>query len=206
LDVFQTWITVGYPDLIENPKLLKHLSEVMRMLHTLASENSLRKGISALEEILVSTRTLPFPPGLFSSLSYSFSFLQKRGNQPFLTGPSPTSLKPKVMRSDRSFLDFHPLEIARQLSMIEYDMLKAVPLTEYRNKRFATPEKSPNLAIVVDRFNKVCSWVAEEILSTANIKKRIVVLGRFIEVADVSIFLLRSHPSPPAFLPFLTSF
>lgn len=160
LDVLQTWITIGYPDLADNPKLLKHVGDCLRSLHLMANDPSLKKGINALEEIL------------------------KRGNQPTVLGTAPPSLKPKVMRSDRSFLDFHPLEIARQMTIIEYDMLKLVGLNEYRNKRFASPEKSPNLAALVDRFNKVSCWVADEILSTGNIKKRVVVLTRFIEVAD----------------------
>ncbi|KAL6078720.1 Son of sevenless 1 [Balamuthia mandrillaris] len=97
---------------------------------------------------------------------------------------APASLVP--MRVNGGFLDFHPLEVARQLTIIDFEIFRSIKRDEYFRKAWSKNDYglAPNVIRWIDRFNQVCYWVATEIIMTPNPKQRSTVLQRFIEVAE----------------------
>lgn len=85
-----------------------------------------------------------------------------------------------------SLLQIHPRELARQITLVDYDLYRRVLVVELiRNawcKTEQAHETAPNVLKIIDRFNKMCYWVATKIVSTANLKKRVAVVTRFIQL------------------------
>ncbi|ELR25666.1 RasGEF domain containing protein [Acanthamoeba castellanii str. Neff] len=90
---------------------------------------------------------------------------------------------PINMQSDRMmFLDLHPLEVARQMTLVEFNLYKKIQACELHHSAW-TKGRAPNVQAITERFNKVCFWVATEIITTEDHATRIEVLSRFIQVA-----------------------
>jgi son of sevenless-like protein len=98
--------------------------------------------------------------------------------------------------------DDHAEEIARQLTIIEYNLYKTIKPWEFFNQSWTKKDKeilSPNILNMIKRFNKVCiqvfqfvtcvfqvsNWVATEIVKGENLKARVGVLAKFVEIAEV---------------------
>lgn len=100
---------------------------------------------------------------------------------PQLKGESLSSV-PKL-----SLLDFHSEELARQLTLIEFNLYKNMKPWEFFNQAWSKSSKeidSPNVLKMIKRFNVVSLWVSTEIVKTENLKDRIGVLCKFLELAD----------------------
>jgi len=111
--------------------------------------------------------------------------------QPY-TGVGPKSIVPKELHSPSlSILDYHPLEVARQMTLIDHHLFVNIPPTELLHKSFEKPETSPNIHKIFDRFNKVTAWIATEITMEANLKQRVKLVSHFILIA-VKLLSLRN--------------
>eukprot|EP01112_Ceratiomyxa_fruticulosa_P013389 TRINITY_DN3766_c0_g1_i1.p1 TRINITY_DN3766_c0_g1~~TRINITY_DN3766_c0_g1_i1.p1 ORF type:complete len:758 (-),score=183.46 TRINITY_DN3766_c0_g1_i1:149-2422(-) len=101
----------------------------------------------------------------------------------------------------RSFLSYHPLDIAKQMTLIEYSLFKAIEPFEFHHKRWlntneqliannkrATQNLSQNTSPHISEFlkwsTKMQEWIATETVTTPNPKNRVTVLKRFIQVAE----------------------
>jgi len=88
--------------------------------------------------------------------------------------------------STRSFMDFHPYDVAQHLTMIEFRMFVAIELSELSHKAWSQPNRSQiasNVTSMIDRSNQVSFWVASQLVRTPNQHERIAVLKRFITIA-----------------------
>eukprot|EP01135_Chromosphaera_perkinsii_P004800 Nk52_evm31s296 gene=Nk52_evmTU31s296 len=105
-----------------------------------------------------------------------------------------TVMASKSMTADEKkmrFLDMDPTDVAYQLALIDQAMFKAIKPHEFVVELCypSPPEGSKwqrarsNLGNYVEWFNKVSYWVATEICLTADLKKRISVIERFIKIA-----------------------
>lgn len=83
-------------------------------------------------------------------------------------------------------LKWHPEEIARQLTLLEYELYRRVQLPELMNQnwtRAAAHELSPNLTTLIAHFNRISQWVQTTILRHIDAKLRARIVTHFIEVA-----------------------
>jgi hypothetical protein len=67
-----------------------------------------------------------------------------------------------------SWLDYHPTEIARQMTLIEYDMYKNIKVFEFLGNGWARKDKekrAPNILAMTRRFNNVSAWIQTQIWS-----------------------------------------
>jgi len=58
-----------------------------------------------------------------------------------------------------SLMDIHPIELARQLTIIEYDLWAKIKPWEYLGKNWSRDdkeEKAPHIVSMIKRFNDVC--------------------------------------------------
>eukprot|EP01130_Rhizamoeba_saxonica_P003254 TRINITY_DN1390_c0_g1_i1.p1 TRINITY_DN1390_c0_g1~~TRINITY_DN1390_c0_g1_i1.p1 ORF type:complete len:956 (-),score=231.94 TRINITY_DN1390_c0_g1_i1:343-3210(-) len=96
---------------------------------------------------------------------------------------------PKVLCKDRSapLLEQNAEEIARQITMIEWEIWNDIKPWECLGLAWTSKDKedkSPNILRMIERFNYVSGWVATVICTTENLKKRIKVTQKFVQIAE----------------------
>ena len=106
-------------------------------------------------------------------------------------------------------LDIDPLEMARQLTLMEAKLYKRIRPTEclQRSREQRVGKNNDNIAAIIQLSNRVCitfygtdrvlihlrqiaNWVAESVLSRDDSRKRAAIVKHFISVADVSLLEL----------------
>ncbi|OGM45902.1 cell division control protein Cdc25 [Aspergillus bombycis] len=103
--------------------------------------------------------------------------------------PAPSPIIPKNMKKLK-FLDIDPTEFARQLTIIESRLYSKIRPIECLNKTWQKkvgpdePEPATNVKALILHSNQLTNWVAEMILSQSDVKKRVVVIKHFVNVAD----------------------
>ena len=112
--------------------------------------------------------------------------------------PMPPPIVPKNLKKIK-FPDIDATEFARQLTLIEAALYTKVKATECLYKMWQTkltpddPEPTPNIKALILHSNRLTNWVAEMILTQNDVKKRALVIKRFIAIADVGSLI--SHLS-----------
>ena len=107
------------------------------------------------------------------------------------TQPLPPII-PKNMKKMK-FLDIDVTEFARQLTILESKLYGKIKPSECLNKTWQkklVPDESdpaPNVKAVILHSNQLTNWVAEMILAHADVKRRVIVIKQFVNIADVSI-------------------
>lgn len=107
------------------------------------------------------------------------------------TASTPTPIIPKNIKKLK-FLDIDALEFARQLTIIESRLYCKIKPTECLNKtwqkKLAPGEADPalNVKALILHSNQLTNWVAQMILTQADVKRRVIVIKHFVSVADVS--------------------
>ncbi|KAL1304191.1 hypothetical protein AAFC00_000614 [Neodothiora populina] len=105
------------------------------------------------------------------------------------TASTPTPIIPKNIKKLK-FLDIDALEFARQLTIIESRLYCKIKPTECLNKtwqkKLAPGEADPasNVKALILHSNQLTNWVAQMILTQADVKRRVIVIKHFVSVAD----------------------
>jgi len=100
------------------------------------------------------------------------------------TEPPPPPLLPKGGCSD--LLDVEPLEVARQLTLIESHLFKQIQPKECLDQAWNKTHlkrNAPNILNLIERFNQMARWISSEIVNEPKLRLRAKLLRRFIEVA-----------------------
>jgi son of sevenless len=128
------------------------------------------------------------------------------------TAPPPPPIFPKANRKLK-LLDIEPLELARQLTLLESQLYQKIrPMECLQRAREQKSENMDNIAFVIQTSNRVrinalsddrmlnipllqiADWVAESVLSKDDSRRRAATVKHLISVADVSETHLY-HPS-----------
>lgn len=102
----------------------------------------------------------------------------------------PASILPKNMKRLR-FLDIDPLELARQLTVMDFKLYSRIKPVECLDKNWGKGDSehiAANVKASIEYSNQVTSWVTDSILSKEEVKKRAGVLKHWIYVAEVYIY------------------
>jgi hypothetical protein len=113
----------------------------------------------------------------------------------------PKSLLPK--RKDDvalSFLDFEPMEIARQLTLIHYDMFAQIrnPHLILATKEDKDPENPVN--IISTFSDRITRWCITEVVSADTVKRRALVLQNMIKLCHKLVDMRNYHGAMDIFL------
>jgi hypothetical protein len=84
------------------------------------------------------------------------------------------------------FMNMNHQELAAQLTVIEYTMLRSVHMNEFRNQAWNKSEKetkAANIHALISHFNKMSFWVATEIVTSDQIKEQVKRITKFIKLA-----------------------
>lgn len=105
-----------------------------------------------------------------------------------ISGKAPLPLVSKNLKPGNiKLLDLEPLEIARQLTLMESKLYNQIQPSECLNKSWSDPKlshNSENIRRLIERANQLTAWVVESILKEENISVRCKVLKHFISVAE----------------------
>jgi son of sevenless-like protein len=110
---------------------------------------------------------------------------------PTLNAQTPQPILPKHMKKLK-FLDIDATEFARQLTTIESRLYGKIRPTECLNKTWqkklapGEPDPAANVKALILHSNQLTNWVAQMILTQQDVKRRVIVIKHFVNVADVS--------------------
>ena len=153
-------------------------------------------------------KTLKFSNGQLESL------IQKRRNaldnggglkKMILTLPDPP--EPILPRNRKRYklLDIDTLEMARQLTIMDFKLYSAIRPIECLDKAWSSQEDdqaADNIRASIEYCNQVTSWVSDAILSQNDIKKRSVLIKYWVQVAEVIISMIYRSKITPLMLIF----
>ncbi|KAF1837805.1 ras GEF [Decorospora gaudefroyi] len=108
---------------------------------------------------------------------------------PTLSAQTPQPILPKHMKKLK-FLDIDATEFARQLTIIESRLYGKIRPTECLNKTWqkkllpGEPDPAANIKALILHSNQLTNWVAQMILTQQDVKRRVIVIKHFVNVAD----------------------
>ncbi|KAK1093927.1 cell division cycle-related protein [Friedmanniomyces endolithicus] len=106
-----------------------------------------------------------------------------------LNSQAPPPIIPKNMKKLK-FLDIDALEFARQLTIIESKLYGKIRPTECLSKTWqkkilpGEPDPAENVKALILHSNQLTNWVAQMILTQADVKRRVVVIKHFVSIAE----------------------
>ncbi|KAI4628443.1 hypothetical protein J4E83_002993 [Alternaria metachromatica] len=106
-----------------------------------------------------------------------------------LSAQTPQPILPKHMKKLK-FLDIDATEFARQLTIIESRLYGKIRPTECLNKTWqkklapGEPDPAANVKALILHSNQLTNWVAQMILTQQDVKRRVIVIKHFVNVAD----------------------
>ncbi|KAI9258259.1 ras guanine nucleotide exchange factor domain-containing protein [Sporodiniella umbellata] len=97
----------------------------------------------------------------------------------------PEPIYPKNRKQVR-LLEIDTLEIARQLTIMDFKLYSAIRPIECLNKAWSKEEDTVavNIRASIEYCNQITSWVSDVILSQQDIKKRSIVIKYWVQVAE----------------------
>lgn len=157
-----------------------------------ASEQLLRRVYSFAKDSIATTST-PGSAPLMTAVEQLLKGQDTNAKKliPTLNTVVPTPIIPKNMKKLK-FLDIDATEFARQLTIVESKLYGKIKPTECLNKTWQKkvspeePDPAYNVKQLILHSNQLTNWVAEMILTQADVRKRVVVIKHFVAVADVS--------------------
>ncbi|KAL6050429.1 RasGEF domain containing protein [Balamuthia mandrillaris] len=101
---------------------------------------------------------------------------------------APRPMLPKNFQArERFLLDWHPTEIARQITLIEFDLFQRIQPKEFLNQSWnkqGREDKAPGICALIDRFNEMSMLMATSILLLEELDDRRAMLKKWILVAE----------------------
>lgn len=172
LNVCRHWVEHHFYDFERDTQLLCRLEEFIGMVRGKA----MRKWVESITKIIQRKK-------------------QAQANGPshnitFESSPPPIEwhiCKPGQI-DQFDLMTLHPIEIARQLTLLESDFYRAVQPSELVGSVWTKEDKelnSPNLLRMIRHTTNLTLWFEKCILETDNLEERVAVVSRIIEILQV---------------------
>ncbi|KAF9330033.1 hypothetical protein BG006_006966 [Podila minutissima] len=105
-----------------------------------------------------------------------------------LSTQAPQPITPRNLKRIR-FMDLDPLELARQLTILETNIYNQVRPVECLGKAWTSSDpvvaaKAVNIKKIIETSNSYANWINEIVLSEPDIKKRAAILKHLVAVAE----------------------
>ncbi|KAL9647807.1 hypothetical protein ABK040_001333 [Willaertia magna] len=155
------------------------------------NDNELVEKVKKLSSIMERTQGKHFSTQILNSLKRQQSLDVARNEIAFVKIEKPIEYPKKYKIGKDDLLKFDILswpsaEIARQMTLIEYSMFKSIRPKECLNQSWnkeSREKKAFNIFQMINWFNKVSRWVATEVLKEPDLKKRIDIITKMIQIA-----------------------
>ncbi|KAF7299199.1 hypothetical protein MIND_00868600 [Mycena indigotica] len=143
--------------------------------------------LERIKEFITTDEVVRFPAA--KQLLILIERAQKGGDSmiKMITAPQGLPPPPLVPKSSKKLklLDIEPLELARQLTIMESQLYQRIrPMECLQRAREQRTENIDNITVVIQTSNKIALWVAESILSKEDSRRRANVVKHLIAVAD----------------------
>lgn len=177
--VLKTWVCDYFAqDFEENPQLTNRLHKFVFLRVSKSLPSPATKLIAQLQrlvagdevkmEVIVDDMPKPILPRSRSFRRLSFSLSQR----------ARIDLAPLSR-----FMDFHPLELARQLTLVESSFFREIQPKECLKLCWSVDKaNAPNILALINHFNALSGYIKVEILKTVDCKQRAKVLEYFLQV------------------------
>ncbi|EIN12823.1 ras GEF [Punctularia strigosozonata HHB-11173 SS5] len=97
----------------------------------------------------------------------------------------PPPILPKSSGKKLKLMDIDPIELARQLCILESQLYQKIrPLECLQRSREQKQGQTDNITSVIATANRIANWVADSILQKEDSRKRAAIVKQFINVAD----------------------
>eukprot|EP01114_Cavostelium_apophysatum_P000982 TRINITY_DN10849_c0_g1_i1.p1 TRINITY_DN10849_c0_g1~~TRINITY_DN10849_c0_g1_i1.p1 ORF type:complete len:988 (-),score=251.34 TRINITY_DN10849_c0_g1_i1:62-3025(-) len=113
--------------------------------------------------------------------------LEEERNYVFGVNPPEPKVPKGIFSPNINFSLVDEVEIARQLTLIEFNIFSQIVPTELLNKVWIDPDqrhKAPHVLEMLNRFDNVVSWVAYSILTADSKRNRALMIVKFIRIAE----------------------
>ncbi|PYH85976.1 cell division control protein Cdc25 [Aspergillus uvarum CBS 121591] len=156
-----------------------------------AAHTTLLEHVHSFTKDSIATTKTPGSPQLLAAIEQRLKGQDNTVKRlvPTQATAAPTPIIPKNMKKMK-FLDIDPTEFARQLTIIESRLYSKIRPTECLNKTWQKKvgpdeaEPAANVKALILHSNQLTNWVAEMILTHSDVKKRVVVIKHFVNIAD----------------------
>ncbi|XP_076879589.1 son of sevenless homolog 1 isoform X2 [Brachyhypopomus gauderio] len=172
LNVCRHWVEHHFYDFERDAQLLRRLEEFISMVRGKA----MRKWVESITKIIQRKK-------------------QAQANGPshnitFESSPPPIEwhLSKPGQTDQFDLMTLHPIEIARQLTLLESDFYRAVQPSELVGSVWTKEDKelnSPNLLRMIRHTTNLTLWFEKCIVETENLEERVAVVSRVIEILQV---------------------
>ncbi|KAI8328904.1 ras guanine nucleotide exchange factor domain-containing protein [Chlamydoabsidia padenii] len=96
----------------------------------------------------------------------------------------PLPILPRNRKKIR-LLDIDPLEIARQMTIMDFKLYNSIRPVECLNKAWSKEAHvATNIKASIEYCNQVTSWVSDAILSQLEVKKRVILIKHWVQIAE----------------------
>ncbi|KYR00579.1 Ras guanine nucleotide exchange factor [Tieghemostelium lacteum] len=107
----------------------------------------------------------------------------------FKEAPPEPKVPKNIWSQTLDIFDIDEEEIARQLTLIDFEIFSSIKPTELLNQSWNKPKlkhRSPNVLALIGRFNEISQWTASSILSYSRVKDRTRIMTKFVRIAEYS--------------------
>ncbi|XP_069049351.1 son of sevenless homolog 2 isoform X2 [Lepisosteus oculatus] len=175
LNVFRQWVEHHFYDFETDPELLYRLEEYVTNVIQPRGK-SMRKWLESINKIIRRKMQTQL-----NGVSHSITF-----------GSPPPPVEWHISRAGQTetfaLMTLHPIEIARQLTLLESELYRAVRPSELVGSVWTKEDKeknSPNLLRMIRHTTNLTLWFEKCIVEAENLEERVAVLTRIIEILQV---------------------
>ncbi|KAM4603435.1 son of sevenless homolog 1 [Polymixia lowei] len=172
LNVCRHWVEHHFYDFERDSHLLRRLEEFIALVRGKA----MRKWVESITKI-IQRKKLAQANGPSHNITFQ---------------SSPPPIEWHISKSGQTdqfdLMTLHPIEIARQLTLLESDFYRAVQPSELVGSVWTKEDKeinSPNLLRMIRHTTNLTLWFEKCIVETENLEERAAVVGRIIEILQV---------------------
>lgn len=164
LNVFKNWLDKHFTDFERRPVLLEALKDFLT--NTVSKASGMEKQLEVIQRLIAKKESLE----------------REENKQLYITENPPEPLLPPDGLVYNDILQYDPLEIARQLTLLEYDLYRSISPTDL-SQLACGDVMEDSFTALSNRFNEVSNWIVTVIVTTRSPQLRTEIMVKFIQIA-----------------------